>query len=258
MTTWTQEEFNSSARALVQALHPYPLNQAEHYYYDDDDDDACNKLLKWQLMEPDIKADPSSSCLYLVHPPVLQTTTTRIIQEEDKELDDNLLVDESIQIDPDCVIPTTNSKDDNYLVEIVWNLSIVYSDTWRVPVLYFQVESRNGSPLVRSHVLQLLNGGDEGIRDYGWDLVSQEEHPISARPSYFLHPCQTSQRLALVRGQDEDDNNNNNNPPAVHQLLWTWMSMMFPVLGHSIPSRCFQKVQRKMMERLKDKISKAE
>jgi hypothetical protein len=257
MATWTREEFNSSARALIQALHPYPLDRAEHYYDDDDDGDACNKLLKWQLVEPDSIADLSSSCLYLVHPPVIQTT--RIIQEEDTELDDNLLVDESIQIDPDCVIPTTASKEDNCLVEFFWNLSIVYSDTWRVPVLYFQVERRNGSPLVRSHVLQLLNGGDEGIRDHGWDFVSQEEHPISARPSFFLHPCQTSQRLALVRGQDEDNNNNNNNNPPSVQLLWTWMSMMFPVLGHSIPARCFQKVQQNMMkERLEDKISKAE
>jgi ubiquitin-like-conjugating enzyme ATG10 len=70
-----------------------------------------------------------------------------------------------------------------------------------------------------------------------WEFVSQEPHPQTGFPSYFLHPCQTAARMKLLR-QDQEQNGDDDNP----KYLWAWMSMIFPAVGHSIPPTFYQTV----------------
>jgi hypothetical protein len=73
-----------------------------------------------------------------------------------------------------------------------------------------------------------------------WEFVSQEQHPFTNMPFFFLHPCQTSQRLRLLKISDGSAKKMN--------TLWTWMSMILPALGHPIPPPTFLDIQSRMME----------
>ena len=86
----------------------------------------------------------------------------------------------------------------------VWTYSIVFHATWRCPVLYFSTSP----PLSRSAVLRHLRlppdsvpppGGECGVLDGSYGLVSMEDHPASGHPSYYLHPCQTRDVLSAMR-----------------------------------------------------------
>mmetsp|Transcript_57269 Transcript_57269/g.139639 ORF Transcript_57269/g.139639 Transcript_57269/m.139639 type:complete len:492 (+) Transcript_57269:82-1557(+) len=179
----------------------------------------------------------------------------------------------------------------------LWHFSIVYSDTYRVPVLYFHVEryeqmmTHNESSSIilgRREVLDMLlkiqrerqqqqqqelsqqdDQPNDQPDDTTWEFISQEEHPITGFPSFFLHPCQSSDRMNLVlssllmttsssssitcsnnsKNDNDDDNDNlsDSSSPSSPSYLWTWMSMIFPAVGHPIPSTYFIKIQNRLL-----------
>merc|ERR1719245_400036 len=94
-----------------------------------------------------------------------------------------------------------------------WNLSVVYSETWNVPVLYFRVQYLDGRVCSRDTILLLIQ-----LKD---DFVSEEEHPIHGVPCFFLHPCQTHDCLQLL---DNDCN-----------IVLRWMMMVLPAVKCKIP-----------------------
>lgn len=57
-----------------------------------------------------------------------------------------------------------------------WSFEIIYSPIWSSPVLYFTTTDRSGSP-----VITRIEG------------VSQTEHPITGRPTYYVHPCMSEE-----------------------------------------------------------------
>jgi ubiquitin-like-conjugating enzyme ATG10 len=72
-----------------------------------------------------------------------------------------------------------------------------------------------------------------------WDFVSVDEHPVSRVPSFFLHPCRTEERMmALSKAHDT--------PPAVRLL--SWLSMILPSVGYSVPSSMFWSIKKKLDE----------
>ena len=109
-----------------------------------------------------------------------------------------------------------------------------------------------------------------------WEFISQEEHPMTGVPSFFLHPCQTSMRMELLlsrqrqqrqrqRQQEyipchdaihhpttEDNNNNKNNTHRIIQQkmqdcpLLSWMSMILPVVGCKISPESFHRIHEIM------------
>jgi hypothetical protein len=197
-----------------------------------DSDNHSYLLSNWQLARK--AEDPS--CLYLSHPPLItyQCDSDLSHEEHDFSLEDN-----SIPIDPQQ--HTEGLQDSSFFSNdvssakkpIQWTFSIVYSDTYRVPVLYFHVQEMNGAPCTRQKVLKWLYPNAQGVTDT-WEFVSQEEHSFTGLPSFFLHPCQTSQRLRLV------------NKMGDNSILWTWMSMILPVVNHSIPPSYFLRIQMQM------------
>lgn len=142
-------------------------------------------------------------------------------------------------------IALSTSYCEQYYTE--WTFSIVFHETWRVPTLYFTCGHSDGIPLCRRQVLDILlrhtaattscqqqKGGDWNEEEL-WDFVSQEEHPMTGKPSYFLHPCRTAERMEVMlqlqsRGVDGSDGKNENNGGCP---LLSWMSMVLPVVGCS-------------------------
>lgn len=99
-------------------------------------------------------------------------------------------------------------------VELLWVFSITYNSTWHCPVLYFTVESATGF-LSRTEILQQL-----GVIDDDCSFVSAEEHPVTGTPTFFLHPCETTEMLKTICPTMD---------PA--SCLWAWCSIVFPSVG---------------------------
>jgi len=191
-------------------------------------------------------------------------------QQSDEEDLQRMADDASIWEDDDAAVlfVPANSKQSTpssgVALETVWRLSVVYSETWRVPVLYFTVfHQRTGDPCTRAQVLEFLfrcqqqqqkrqNGGSEvADEDSSWDFVSVTEHPATGTPCFFLHPCRTSDRLQTLlqtttpttRTPNTADTSTSAHSAA---LLWSWFSLILPSLGLSIPPRTYLEVQQQL------------
>jgi Autophagocytosis associated protein, active-site domain len=137
--------------------------------------------------------------------------------EEEGEDDDNEDLYRDIWQDEDTVqlpAPSCGGASSSTTWASLWSFSVVYSDIWKAPVLYFTADAADdGRPLSRSEILAVLlspapsslpssscHGDDRHHQPPtdqkgSWDFVSCEEHPVSGQPSYFLHPCNYSQHL---------------------------------------------------------------
>jgi hypothetical protein len=269
MEEWTRRAFDQNAHALLEALHHDNDNDNNNnnavIQAQEEDDDTAFVLCHWQLQSGN---DDDDSDLYLWHPPI---TTYEYDDDDDSCNDDDalwLLEDSSIPFDPQQYTTessqmTKNTNTNNESQEqqrqrqpIQWAFSIVYSDTYRVPVLYFHVQQlmKNGAPCTRSHVVEWLlpsNIDDDDDDDDDrkgqpqdtWEFISQQEHPCTGVPSYFLHPCQTAQRMKMLNSSTTTTSDNNT------ALLWTWMSMILPAVSQSIPGSYFLRIQTAMAKK---------
>lgn len=96
-----------------------------------------------------------------------------------------------------------------------WEHHIVYSPSYRDPVMYFAVHDQHGTPLSPAAALAALNissggGGDAPEISHQAaaatpPAVSQEHHPFLHRPFYMLHPCQTDAVMALLVQEQYSD-----------------------------------------------------
>jgi hypothetical protein len=174
-------------------------------------------LLQWSI-------EPSSvdESIYLQHPPVYSS------QKADATIHDSAAMEESLVEDPDVIY--------EHLPDWEWRFTIVYSETWNVPVLYFQV-FQNKMLCSRDHVLTVLK---ENVHDT-WEFVSYEEHPATGVPSLFLHPCRTQERMKCLFNESDSS-------PA--KQLWSWMSLILPTVGFSIPSPIYQRVWQRLQQQV--------
>lgn len=204
----TSEEFLLQCKILCDALNDIDINND-------------GMLPKWRL------ETTKSKLQYLVHELVVRDCVNQVDLEIEESFEDpSLAQDEETE--------TTQRKQSSHHSE--WRFSVVYSDTWRVPVLYFTVQDPSGNPLPRDKVVAALPASSQ-VQDT-WDLVSYDEHPVSGVPSYFLHPCQTEARLKVLF---------NNEPENKQLLLLSWMSLILPAIGYNFPSKIFQKVKHQIL-----------
>mmetsp|Transcript_19555 Transcript_19555/g.21747 ORF Transcript_19555/g.21747 Transcript_19555/m.21747 type:complete len:174 (+) Transcript_19555:41-562(+) len=99
---------------------------------------------------------------------------------------------------------------------------IVYSSTYTVPVLYFNVYNLDGSLLTpeefRKSLPQHLSNEKQK-----WNFITQDEHPITGVPCNYIHPCQTQQVMEqLLQGA------------ATSDYLLTWLSMYGAFVGITV------------------------
>lgn len=204
-------------------------------------------LHKWELKKDSFPDDE----YYLYHPPFLQ----RIKNEEsfggsiETNHDEYDSMEYEYDVIMDSAVASTNkiTTDSRRYLDIEWSFSIVYSRVWNVPVLYFQVQNVNGALLTRNKVMKILvgpNGNTYALNDNhgtvisdqddGWDFVSVEEHPITGVPTFFFHPCQTSNRMNLIyKGVGSVVVSN----PG--KWILSWMSMILPAAGFQILPKLF-------------------
>jgi len=210
---WASEDFRNGARKLIDVLKKVYLP---------------NHLMEWELNSD------SAEDYMLVHPPLTRASSISITKDDDETdtVDEQNLIETTLDADPDTYRVSKAMQ-----TQTIWRFSIVYSHTWRVPVLYFDVENQDGSPCSRSSVVDMLTQmHHQNDTQDSWDFVSYEEHPLTGHPSFFLHPCRTRDRMHRIKASTAT--------PALRLLIW--MSMILPSVGYSIPATAFERVKEEL------------
>lgn len=210
-----------------------------------DHDFASSFLCGWTM-----KQDPDFGCsnIYLVHSPVhraVELCNKRLEENTNHDGNDEDYWDETILQDDPATIAQTN--DDSQISNATWFFSIVCNDTWKAPILYFNVDL-HGSPCPRSTMVELLTKFSHYNRvEDAWEFLSHEEHPTTRIPSFFLHPCRTMERLetlTIVSGLEQKEASPSSSGPSF--LLLSWMALILPSVGYPIPSKAYQKVMQQL------------
>ncbi|CAI8608296.1 unnamed protein product [Vicia faba] len=112
-----------------------------------------------------------------------------------------------------------------------YDFHIIYSPSYKVPVLYFRSYHSDGQPLPFSEFEKDLPGHSAELRlESKWTFITQEEHPYLNRPWYKLHPCGTSEWMKLLLCRDTSLNKN-----FIEQYLVSWFSVVGQVVGLKTP-----------------------
>jgi ubiquitin-like-conjugating enzyme ATG10 len=121
-------------------------------------------------------------------------------------------------LDPDLSSVEYNS---DKTTTVVWEYHILYSPSYGVPVLYFNVKTTAGKVLSLDEIWATLNVPKE-VLTQKWSFVTQQEHPILLRPFFLLHPCKS---FEIVKVSE----NSRVNP------LVTWLSSIAHIVHLSVP-----------------------
>ncbi|CAG5122068.1 unnamed protein product [Candidula unifasciata] len=111
---------------------------------------------------------------------------------------------------------------------LTFEYHVMYSESYGVPVLYFNVFQPDGKRLPLEEVWKLCPSTYQSyITENKWSTLTQQEHPVSGRPYLQLHPCHTSNLMAQITTGLEADKKKN--------YLVTWLSTVGPMAGLRIP-----------------------
>ncbi|CAL1407895.1 unnamed protein product [Linum trigynum] len=120
----------------------------------------------------------------------------------------------------------TSSGNDN-AQPYYFDFHIIYSASFRVPVLYFRAYCSDGRSLGLNEIESVLPANSAKVLlESKWTFITQEEHPYLNRPWCKLHPCGSSDWMKLLFQAVEQ---------AMELYLVSWFSVVGPVIGLSIP-----------------------
>ncbi|OEL17006.1 Ubiquitin-like-conjugating enzyme ATG10 [Dichanthelium oligosanthes] len=113
----------------------------------------------------------------------------------------------------------------------VYDFHIVYSYSYKVPVLYFQGHRSDGQLLTLDEIKQGLPSNSlKVLSESKWTFITQEEHPHLSRPWFTLHPCATGDWMKLLLEESK----------AAYEeqslrYLPAWLSVVGQAVGLKIP-----------------------
>ncbi|CAG8463491.1 10924_t:CDS:2 [Dentiscutata erythropus] len=176
-----------------------------------------------------------------------------IIPENDfTQIDDEIIEEEDLNS-----LPTVPVSDEYFTVDY----HIVYSTSYKVPVLYFNAYN-SAKPVVAPYgvkpelfhmeilsqkILYILDGtlltNDEiysnlvhplkqnDIKTAGFNgAISQQDHPTLLIPFYYLHPCETATLMTSIVSNSKMDNNKLQAIP-LEGYIRSWLSLVGSVVG---------------------------
>ncbi|XP_052069815.1 ubiquitin-like-conjugating enzyme ATG10 [Mytilus californianus] len=106
---------------------------------------------------------------------------------------------------------------------VTYEYHVVYSHSYNVPVLYFNVYHQNGKLLSLDEVWSdIPECYRDRLLEERWSFITQQEHPLLGRPFFMLHPCHTKDLMAQVTSIQDDGQRN---------YLLSWLCAVGPVVG---------------------------
>ncbi|KAI8355580.1 autophagocytosis associated protein [Blakeslea trispora] len=95
--------------------------------------------------------------------------------------------------DPACVYSSS------YQQTVQLEHHVVYSASYRAPVLYFRAFYLDGTPLTQQEIYQFI------IPKSQQDIVlSQSDHPLLGTPYWYIHPCHTRNAMETIQFRKQD------------------------------------------------------
>ena len=189
----------------------------------------------WMLCSVDIGAE---DCVYMrkifVQLPdkMLKTSRDKGCEETLSDFDD-LLCDLSLT---DDVAAASQDSGENVLK---YDCHVIYSTSYQVPVLYFNVYKQTGALLTLDEIWQQVPAlYQERLKHEKWTFITQQEHPLLMTPFYQLHPCHTSKLMAQVSSMSaysaSPQASDVNTAERVCKYLISWLSTVGPVVQLSM------------------------
>ena len=116
--------------------------------------------------------------------------------------DDHACIGSSVQtlLQPAACVATTELGEARTPVLAMCEYHVIYSLSYRVPVLYFTASYSNGRLVPLSELWKLLPTEQVCSYDGKRDILTQTEHPLLQRPFYCLHPCNTAKAMGAILG----------------------------------------------------------
>ena len=118
---------------------------------------------------------------------------------------------------------------------------VVYSNSYRVPVLLFQLTLADGQPLdaaaVQRAILHCSDGRssalavDDASAAADCPPVSCISHPALCRPFYCLHPCQTAHVMAVLQSSSALQKDGCAASDGEELNVLAWLSAVGPFVG---------------------------
>ena len=123
---------------------------------------------------------------------------------------------------------------------------IVYSDSYEVPILFFNATHGNGRQLALDDIWKIVSKELTSSNTDRWSLISQQEHPLLSRPFYHIHPCHTAK--VMGKALQTQTNGHRTSEAGTGQCaqsprtcekpsnyLLAWLSMFGPLVGLRVP-----------------------
>lgn len=108
---------------------------------------------------------------------------------------------------------------------VCYHYTIVYSESYQVPVVYFTASWQDGRQL------QLQQVWDQVVLPSDVNKLStltQTEHPLLGIPCYHLHPCNTATMMSSVL---ENKMEGSDMPKWQTKYLVMWLSLVSPLVN---------------------------
>ncbi|KAM6564760.1 hypothetical protein CsatB_024758 [Cannabis sativa] len=166
--------------------------------------------------------------------PVHNSTTQRDVTfQEDLDMEEEItFTEEEEPVDSATLVESNNGVGVHY-----YDFHIVYSASYRVPVLYFRAYWIDGQPLKLEEIEKdLPSSSSKVLVESKWTFITQEEHPYLNRPWYKLHPCGTSEWMKLLF---QSDTCVAKHGLSIELYLFSWLSVVGQVFGLRIPPELF-------------------
>ncbi|XP_023641136.1 ubiquitin-like-conjugating enzyme ATG10 isoform X2 [Capsella rubella] len=113
-----------------------------------------------------------------------------------------------------------------------YDFHLVYSASYKVPVLYFRGYCSDGQPLSLDVIKKDLPSCSVSLlAESKWTFITQEEHPYLNRPWFKLHPCGTEDWIKLL----SQSSISAGCQMPVELYLVSWFSVVGQVVGLRIP-----------------------
>ena len=221
-------------------------------------DRACSECFETQNEEYDEPMDYRDRCLhcwrmecseespYLVHDTVAIADCSNNYIGGDN--DDHDLYEKVLMDNESTRIPFLH-RHPNRIIE--FSFSVCFSHVWSVPVLYFRAQDLYGQMISRARLLQFIKQGRmiaTGDTDnIDWDennFISEEEHPVTGTPCFFLHPCETATRLHTLSLSIREDSDHDTRFYSL--LILSWLCMVLPAIQFRMSPIFFNQLVNKI------------
>lgn len=128
----------------------------------------------------------------------------------------------------------------NIEVPLYFKYHIVYSEAYRVPVLYFNVYNMKDSSLLSvNQILRFISYKNSGsallpsnVNPY--TFITQGEHPILSTIFYYVHPCETANLMQIVAASIQQQQLQDANLQLPNYIR-SWLSFIGRMIFLDIP-----------------------